>query len=171
VDVGEGQVHVDRHALAKLLTPRYVYAAQARSTYFLPLRAPRGSGCEDPTFVSGFASTSLSSKTFNLQKTQRRRGGEDLVDVVCDKSALDHKHDFLGCVEIERAQRRTVNGELIPVGKDGSRCQLGGRDGSVWVGRTACGGVIDRILGDRTATDHAFRLCPRGESLIERAGL
>ena len=43
--------------LAKLVTPSFVYAAQARWTYSLPLRAPRGRECEDPTFVSGYGST------------------------------------------------------------------------------------------------------------------
>ncbi|EDQ99011.1 uncharacterized protein LACBIDRAFT_335446 [Laccaria bicolor S238N-H82] len=43
--------------LAKFLTPPYVYAAQARSTY-LPLRAVE---CEDPTF-SGFGSTAFSEE-------------------------------------------------------------------------------------------------------------
>ena len=61
------------------------------------------SRCEDPTFVSGFGSTTLSNRTFNPQKTERRRGEEDFVEIVHDELALDRKRDFLGFVERERA--------------------------------------------------------------------
>ena len=59
-------------------------------------------GCEDPMFVSGFGSTTLSNRTLNPQNTERRRGGEDSVDVVHDELALDRKRDFLGFVKRER---------------------------------------------------------------------
>ena len=70
VDIGDGKVHVDRHVIAKLLTPRCVYAAQTRSTIPFPVehKGAVDAVCEDASFVSRFGSTALSEGCRTLER-------------------------------------------------------------------------------------------------------
>jgi hypothetical protein len=55
----------------------------------------------------------------NLRKTERLRGGEDLVGFVRDELALDLKRDFLGYVKRSSGRNRGRSMvELMPVTKD-----------------------------------------------------